>query len=592
MNSKVFTTLFFLLNNKGYPLFHHKYNGFGLDINGKDGYSIEEMNSNFPSTTFYGVDNDRKKISRLQKEYPSYNFLYKNIENGDIRNLYKKFQVVKISEYNNLEKMLQNTNKLLKEDGVCILRYKEKWLKMSFKKFWFTKDGKGMADYNYLVSIRFITHISNKSIRVFITLTKKKAKEENHSERFLFNFLVNHTTLFLSSNDTGGKLPGVVADLTNTQQQGIHKVPKQHLLHSGEVELEKKKRQNITEHNLHEGSKQTSDLQSNREFVNGRSDTTSKLHTKNNTSTTQSLPRIKSNNLMSTLIHDITNNSSFFTLKFFDDVSMLTFALGRFYEEWNEKDHLDDGVGIICGRNYHMNILKNQNNPPSGRSSASTTVDKNSFSIKYQSYDESMFKSYDFEGEWTYSEILFELNNSNVHTIFNYMNGEIVWSNGDKCKIGKLIDKTVKNEQIIKYRCLIDGIFYFRSNFKFIGTCVEINGKTLYELKELFKKKYEAFKTEFGENFSEHNFKRNNPLYILDGLFVHENFNRINELRVKKLNITLNPIMYYSEIFLKILNNYLKGNRNGIEDINLRDKDKHLTKILLLTIQGFQKIIN
>ena len=97
-----------------------------MDINGKDGYSIEEMNSNFPSTTFYGVDNDRKKISRLQKEYPSYNFLYKNIENGDIRNLYKKFQVVKISEYNNLEKMLQNTNKLLKEDGVCILRYKEK----------------------------------------------------------------------------------------------------------------------------------------------------------------------------------------------------------------------------------------------------------------------------------------------------------------------------------------------------------------------------------------------------------------------------------------------------------------------------------
>ncbi len=58
-----------------------------MDINGKDGYSIEEMDSNFPSTTFYGVNNDRKKISRLHKEYPSYNFLYKNIENGDICNL-------------------------------------------------------------------------------------------------------------------------------------------------------------------------------------------------------------------------------------------------------------------------------------------------------------------------------------------------------------------------------------------------------------------------------------------------------------------------------------------------------------------------
>ena len=103
MNLKLFSTLFFLLNQQGYPLFHRKYNGFGLDINGKDGVSIKEIETHFPYTTFYGVDKDRKKIMKLQKKYPSYNFLYKNIEKDDIRNLYKKFQVVQISEYNNLE---------------------------------------------------------------------------------------------------------------------------------------------------------------------------------------------------------------------------------------------------------------------------------------------------------------------------------------------------------------------------------------------------------------------------------------------------------------------------------------------------------
>lgn len=125
MNLKLFSTLFFLVNQQGYPLFHRKYNGFGIDINGKDGVSIKEIETHFPYTTFYGVDKDRKNVVKLQKEYPSYHFLYKNIENGDIRNLYKKFQVVQISEYNNLENMLRNTNKLLKKDGVCILRYKE-----------------------------------------------------------------------------------------------------------------------------------------------------------------------------------------------------------------------------------------------------------------------------------------------------------------------------------------------------------------------------------------------------------------------------------------------------------------------------------
>lgn len=125
MNLKVFSTLFFLLNQQGYPLFHRKYNGFGLDINGKDGISIKEMDIHFPYVTFYGVDNNRNNIIKLQKEYPSHNFIYKDIENENIRSLYKKFQVIQISDYHNLENMLRNTNRLLKEDGVCILRYKE-----------------------------------------------------------------------------------------------------------------------------------------------------------------------------------------------------------------------------------------------------------------------------------------------------------------------------------------------------------------------------------------------------------------------------------------------------------------------------------
>lgn len=127
MNLKLlYSSVFFLFNNQGYPLFHFKYNGYGLDINGKDGLSMKEIKRHFPETTFFGVDNNRRNVLKLQKDYPSFNFLYKDIENDDIHHLYKKFQVVQISEYNNIEKMLENTNKLLKEDGVCILRYKEK----------------------------------------------------------------------------------------------------------------------------------------------------------------------------------------------------------------------------------------------------------------------------------------------------------------------------------------------------------------------------------------------------------------------------------------------------------------------------------
>jgi hypothetical protein len=128
MNLKVLSTLFFLVNNNGYPLFYRKYNGFGLDINGKDGVSRKEIENNFPYVTFYGVDDNKKNILKLQKENPSLNFLYMDIENDNISNLYKKFQVVHISNYNNLENMLEKTKKLLedKSNSVCILRYKEK----------------------------------------------------------------------------------------------------------------------------------------------------------------------------------------------------------------------------------------------------------------------------------------------------------------------------------------------------------------------------------------------------------------------------------------------------------------------------------
>lgn len=126
MNLKFFSTIFFILNHNGYPLFHRKYNGFGLDINCGNGKTITEIQKEFPYTTFYGIEKEHKKVLQLQKNYPNFNFMVKDIEKDNVRFLYKKFKVIHISDYENLDTILRKTKKLLKNDGVCILRYKDK----------------------------------------------------------------------------------------------------------------------------------------------------------------------------------------------------------------------------------------------------------------------------------------------------------------------------------------------------------------------------------------------------------------------------------------------------------------------------------
>ena len=125
MKLKFISTLCFLLNNNGYPLFHRKYNGYGLDINCGDGQKFTEIQKEFPYTTFYGIEKEQKKVQYLQKKYPNLNFMLKNIEKDNINFLYKKFDVIHISDYENLYTILEKTFKLLKEDGVFILRYKD-----------------------------------------------------------------------------------------------------------------------------------------------------------------------------------------------------------------------------------------------------------------------------------------------------------------------------------------------------------------------------------------------------------------------------------------------------------------------------------
>lgn len=111
------------------PSFHrelNKYqNGHGLDVNCWTGESTKQLEKNFPDIRFTGIDKNVRAIDVAQKRYHYSDFCHVDIEK-ESNSESDMFQIIQISNYNNLEKMLRNTYHLLHEDGMMIVRYHDK----------------------------------------------------------------------------------------------------------------------------------------------------------------------------------------------------------------------------------------------------------------------------------------------------------------------------------------------------------------------------------------------------------------------------------------------------------------------------------
>lgn len=102
--------------------------GVGLDVNCWTGESTHHLQEKFPHLQFHGIDKNGTAIelARHRFRYPKFSVsdLEKNrFEGQKDQNL---FQLIQISNYENLEKILWNTYPLLHHDGFIILHYKAK----------------------------------------------------------------------------------------------------------------------------------------------------------------------------------------------------------------------------------------------------------------------------------------------------------------------------------------------------------------------------------------------------------------------------------------------------------------------------------
>lgn len=98
--------------------------GMGLDVNCYTGESTNRLQTIFPDLHIVGIDKNQTAVNLARQRYSHTFFSCRDIEK-DPREIENNVQVIQISEYANLEKMLQNTYSLLDDEGMIILRYHE-----------------------------------------------------------------------------------------------------------------------------------------------------------------------------------------------------------------------------------------------------------------------------------------------------------------------------------------------------------------------------------------------------------------------------------------------------------------------------------
>ena len=100
-------------------------NGLGLDINCRLGESTKELQKKFPDLVFVGTEKNQKFVDIARKRHANLNFIEIDIEKKS-EPLIDQFQIVQVSDYENFWEMVRKSYHLLDEDGLLIIKYKNK----------------------------------------------------------------------------------------------------------------------------------------------------------------------------------------------------------------------------------------------------------------------------------------------------------------------------------------------------------------------------------------------------------------------------------------------------------------------------------
>ncbi|MAI14461.1 MAG: hypothetical protein CMM15_10615 [Rhodospirillaceae bacterium] len=98
--------------------------GLGLDVNCYTGDSTCRLQSLFPDLQVVGIDKNQSAINAARQKYSHTFFSCRDIEKG-AEAMEHNLQVIQISEYVNIQRMLENTYPLLDDEGMIILRYRD-----------------------------------------------------------------------------------------------------------------------------------------------------------------------------------------------------------------------------------------------------------------------------------------------------------------------------------------------------------------------------------------------------------------------------------------------------------------------------------
>lgn len=108
-----------------YPVPSYEMKGNALDVNCKFGDSTKKLSNKYPELNIYGIDKNPKFVEVAQKKYKNIDFLNLNFE--DYTGIpYNSFQVIQISDYDELFLTYQKSMSILDNSGLLIYNCKNK----------------------------------------------------------------------------------------------------------------------------------------------------------------------------------------------------------------------------------------------------------------------------------------------------------------------------------------------------------------------------------------------------------------------------------------------------------------------------------
>lgn len=107
------------------PRLVEKFNyGLGVDVNCYTGETTFNLQNIFPDLNIIGIDKNHTAIDLARERYTGPSFKIADIE-SEGNSMIDGVQVIQISTYDNLYKILSKTYPFLDEEGMMILHYKE-----------------------------------------------------------------------------------------------------------------------------------------------------------------------------------------------------------------------------------------------------------------------------------------------------------------------------------------------------------------------------------------------------------------------------------------------------------------------------------